>query len=140
MRLLRRKMNIGLRLTAAFLVIAFLTLTSGVIGIVGFWQATDAAKTLVDNSADNRQIQRGGSRSLGGGRIDHHRRESVRPHDPRMGAGSPTDVEYPGGRVQAPERQAHASFPFGSQGSEPVGFREMIEVDFSRSEPPCSWL
>ncbi len=42
--------GIGVRLTAAFLAVAFLTLASTVIGLLGFWQASRAARVLVEDA------------------------------------------------------------------------------------------
>ena len=54
---LRRDVGIGSLLTAAFLAVAFLTLTSGIIGLLGFWQASIAARTLVENTEMIRTVQ-----------------------------------------------------------------------------------
>ena len=53
----RSKMGIGPRLTAAFLAIAFLTLASGIIGLLGFRQAANAARILGENSEMIRTLQ-----------------------------------------------------------------------------------
>lgn len=50
-------LGIGPRLTLAFLSVALLTLASGVIGLVGFWQASTAAETLVENTEMIRTVQ-----------------------------------------------------------------------------------
>lgn len=52
-----RTMGIGPRLTAAFLAVAFLTLASGIIGLLGFWQASIAARILSENSEMIRTVQ-----------------------------------------------------------------------------------
>ncbi len=51
------EMGIGPRLTAAFLAVAFLTLASGIIGLIGFWQASIAARTLAENTEMIRTVQ-----------------------------------------------------------------------------------
>ena len=53
----RSRMGIGPRLTAAFLAIAFLTLASGIIGLLGFRQASIAARILAENSEMIRTVQ-----------------------------------------------------------------------------------
>jgi signal transduction histidine kinase len=50
-------MGIGPRLTAAFLAVAFVTLASGIIGLLGFWQASIATQVLVDNTEMIRTVQ-----------------------------------------------------------------------------------
>jgi signal transduction histidine kinase len=50
-------MSVGSRLTAAFLAVALLTLASGIIGLIGFWQASNAAGILVDNTEMIRTVQ-----------------------------------------------------------------------------------
>lgn len=49
--------GIGPRLTAAFLAVALLTLASGIIGLVGFRQASIAARILGENSEMIRTVQ-----------------------------------------------------------------------------------
>jgi len=51
------EVGIGLRLIAAFMAVAFLTLASGIIGLIGFWQAATAAQILVDNTEMIRTVQ-----------------------------------------------------------------------------------
>jgi len=57
MRELRRNTGIGPRLTAAFLAVALLTLASGIIGLIGFRQASVAARILGENSEMIRTVQ-----------------------------------------------------------------------------------
>lgn len=44
------KAGLGLRLGAAFIAVALLTLAAGIIGLIGFWKASNAAQILVDNT------------------------------------------------------------------------------------------
>ncbi len=51
------EVGIGPRLAAAFIAVAFLTLASGAIGLIGFWQASTAAQILVENTEMIRTVQ-----------------------------------------------------------------------------------
>jgi methyl-accepting chemotaxis protein len=51
------EVGIGPRLAAAFIAVAFLTLASGIIGLLGFWQASTAARILVENTEMIRTVQ-----------------------------------------------------------------------------------
>lgn len=53
----QNEMGIGPRLAAAFIAVAFLTLASGIIGLIGFWQASTAAQILVENTQMIRTVQ-----------------------------------------------------------------------------------
>lgn len=53
----QNEVGIGPRLAAAFIAVAFLTLASGIIGLIGFWQASTAAQILVENTEMIRTVQ-----------------------------------------------------------------------------------
>lgn len=57
MKELWSRTGIGPRLTAAFLAVALLTLASGIIGLIGFRQASVAARILSENSEMIRTVQ-----------------------------------------------------------------------------------
>ena len=46
----RHDIGIGPQLATAFLAVALLTLSSGIVGLLSFWQASKATQVLVDDA------------------------------------------------------------------------------------------
>jgi signal transduction histidine kinase len=53
----RHDIGIGPQLATAFLAVALLTLSSGIVGLLSFWQASNAAQVLVDDAEMIRAVQ-----------------------------------------------------------------------------------